>query len=40
VPLVELNLAGDARDPRRGVVREAAAAAGDVLARTLGSATG
>jgi formiminotetrahydrofolate cyclodeaminase len=40
VPLVELNLAGDARDPRCGVVREAAAAAGDVLARTLGSATG
>ena len=39
VPLVELNLAGDAQDPRRGLVREAAAAAGDVLARTLGSAT-
>jgi methenyltetrahydrofolate cyclohydrolase len=39
VPLVEFNLAGDAQDPRRGLVREAAAAAGDVLARTLGSAT-
>jgi methenyltetrahydrofolate cyclohydrolase len=38
VPLVELNLAGDAQDPRRGLVHEAAARAGDVLARTLGSA--
>ena len=38
VPLVELNLAGDAQDPRRGLVREAAAAAEDVLSRTLGSA--
>jgi formiminotetrahydrofolate cyclodeaminase len=39
VPLVELNLAGDVQDPRRGLVREAAAAAGDVLARTLGAGT-
>jgi formiminotetrahydrofolate cyclodeaminase len=39
VPLVELNLAGDAQDPRRELVREAAAAAGDVLARTLGDGT-
>jgi methenyltetrahydrofolate cyclohydrolase len=38
VPLVELNLAGDAQDPRRERVHEAATRAGDVLARTLGSA--
>ena len=36
VPLVELNLAGDPQDPRRARVREAAAAAGDALRRTLG----
>jgi formiminotetrahydrofolate cyclodeaminase len=36
VPLVELNLAGDPQDPRRARVREAAAAAGDALQRTLG----
>jgi formiminotetrahydrofolate cyclodeaminase len=39
VPLVELNLAGDAQDPRRALVRESAAAAGGVLARTLGGGT-
>jgi formiminotetrahydrofolate cyclodeaminase len=37
VPLVELNLAGDPQDPRRARVREAAAAAGDALQRTLGA---
>jgi formiminotetrahydrofolate cyclodeaminase len=37
VPLVELNLASDPQDPRRARVREAAAAAGDALRRTLGA---
>jgi Glu-tRNA(Gln) amidotransferase subunit E-like FAD-binding protein len=37
VPLVELNLASDPQDPRRARVREAAAAAGDALQRTLGA---
>jgi formiminotetrahydrofolate cyclodeaminase len=36
VPLVELNLASDPRDPRRAQVREAAAAATDALQRTIG----
>lgn len=36
VPLVELNLAGDPQDPRRAQVREAAAAATEVLQRTMG----
>jgi methenyltetrahydrofolate cyclohydrolase len=39
VPLVELNLASDPQDPRRGHVREAAAAAADALERTLGART-
>jgi formiminotetrahydrofolate cyclodeaminase len=37
VPLVELNLASDPRDPRRAQVREAAAAATDALQRALGA---
>ena len=36
VPLVELNLAGDRADPRRALVREAAAEAATALQRTLG----
>lgn len=36
VELVELNLASDSHDPRRAHVREAAAAAADMLRRTLG----
>jgi hypothetical protein len=36
VPLVELNLAGDPQDPRRALVREAAAAAAAALERTVG----
>jgi formiminotetrahydrofolate cyclodeaminase len=39
VPLVELNLASDPQDPRRAHVREAAAAAADALAQTLGKGT-
>jgi formiminotetrahydrofolate cyclodeaminase len=39
VPLVELNLASDPQDPRRGHVREAAAAAAAALERTLGART-
>jgi methenyltetrahydrofolate cyclohydrolase len=35
VPLVELNLAGDPADPRRALVREAAAEAASALQRTL-----
>jgi formiminotetrahydrofolate cyclodeaminase len=36
VPLVELNLASDPQDPRRALVREAAAVAADALDRTVG----
>jgi formiminotetrahydrofolate cyclodeaminase len=36
VPLVELNLAGDPLDPRRALVREAAAVAARALERTVG----
>lgn len=39
VPLVELNLAADPQDPRRALVREAAAAAAAALQRTLGPRT-
>jgi formiminotetrahydrofolate cyclodeaminase len=38
-PLVALNLAADPLDPRRALVREAAAAAADALERTLGPRT-
>jgi formiminotetrahydrofolate cyclodeaminase len=38
-PLVALNLAGDPQDPRRALVSEAATAAADALARTLGGGT-
>jgi formiminotetrahydrofolate cyclodeaminase len=36
VPLIELNLASDPQDPRRALVRDAAAEAADALRRTLG----